>query len=172
MINSNSNKNKIQLIVKILLSIVFYLIYGGIAMFTYVKYSYYIGLSGMELEKVKNVIDYFKFIIVFYSMFFISLYNTLSITSFIIISSRLYKKETFSKFLKRSIGILLLSYVISLFIFLVINLDGKHEIFKAHLPHLFGSKNSEIFIGNIILGSLLFYTWFIPLRYYLLKKFK
>lgn len=155
-----------RFVLKLFLVVLLYIIYASIALIVFCmlnkfpQYKYYI--TGTLKFNLKSILSY---LFSFYIFIYVSLFNWISLTS-ILFYLRYRKNDTFNKYIIKSLAILLLSYLLVLLTFYIF---GEIEFLRMNLPVFLGGSENIVFIGNIVITTILFYSWFLPLGYYKLS---
>lgn len=149
---------------RILFVFMLYVVYGAIAFVSYAYYNDYLGKGDMGLNDHFFLANVWGLVAVNYLFIFRSSYNVISIMMFLL-WTKYIRPIRFICFLGISIPGLVISYLAGFLIFPKI--EVWKEMFLLHnVPRAFGDTFDGNFIGNIVIGSVLFYSWFIPLWYY------
>ena len=139
--------------------------YGLISYLCYSIYNRHIGKSDFGLSEITNpIVLFISMPIVFYVYFTISFFNQASIVIFFT-WTRLIRPASFARFLVVGLAGLLAAYLLGFLIF-PFTKDWAFLFVYDNKPRWFGDTESGNFIGNIIIGTLLSWSWFLPLWYY------
>ena len=101
----------------------------------------------------------------FYFYIYISSFNILALLTFLFISKDIVKFK-FIKYLYTVVFALFCVYLLYVILIVILENSNSNQFYLWLLPQKPGIIGSEYFWGNIIMGSLLFYSWFLPLWYY------
>ena len=149
---------------KFLFVLLVYLVYGVITLSVLFAIDKFTDLSGFSTYKLEySLSSILGHLFALYLYIYISLFNIISVISFLIWSKfRVF--DNFTSFFKKCLVVLFISYLSVLMIFLI---SGEDIFLRGNLPPMLGGlKDSGIFIGNIVISTVLFYSWFLPLWYY------
>jgi|GEM_PF-2223650 len=160
----NAGSDIVMIFLKTCFLLCLFILYGACSAAAMTAYGILFGIPSWGFQEL-SLHEILIASLGFYFWIFLSLFNIIALPGVIIRSKKLLK-NSFRIFLVRNLKGIFVSYLIYALIILVFLKNDTKGAFTLHLPQRLGKPGGEVFWGNIIGGTLLFYSWFLPLWYY------